>query len=205
MKQRKKRFRVCRGEKENGFSLVELLLTATLLTIMVVIITGTMSLSKLMFQKSSIDSQCQGALKRTLQIVTRDLSEGYHGLDTRPDCTGCVDSSCAILNNPLYICIVQGTSIGFKVVERTDVSLIHLKTIRYDFDAAAKTLSRTEISEAEVMSGVITATAQVIGRNLTSVSFQSDPNNPTVVRIALTSGTLTHRSEVTLRSSPLTG
>ena len=200
MKQRKKRFRVRGAEKENGFSLVELLLTVTLLTIIVVIVAGTINLSKLMFQKSSADSQSQGALKRTLQIVTRDLSEGYQGLDTDPSCTGCVDSSCARLNNPLYICIVQGISIGFKVVESTDINGIHLKTIRHDFNAAAKTLSRAEISGTGVASA-----PQVIGRDLTSVSFQSDPNNSAVVRIAITSGTLTHRSEVTLRSSPLTG
>ncbi len=185
---------------KEGFTLVETLLTVALLSIIVIIIGGTMNLSKLMMQQSSTDSAVQGNLKRTLQILTREMSEGLNKND--PLCpNNCGTPSCtAELDLPNFVCIVPAQAVSFKTPEPFDngTHTITYKVTNYTFDSNAHTISRLEVS-----SGGVETQPQVIASNISAVNFQkisTDPD-PVVIQITLTSGTVSQRSEVTLRSA----
>ena len=90
---------------KSGLTFVETILTTVVLSMLVLIMIGTMTLSKLMFHKSSQDSFTQGELKRTMQIITRDMSEAVKGIDS--SCASCAYPwSCSYLSSPHYFCTV---------------------------------------------------------------------------------------------------
>ena len=172
-----------------GLSLVEVLLTLSLLTIMVVILNGAMSLSKLMFIKSSEDSVKQGNLKRAIDIMSRDLSQGKRGIRNCPD-----DTIPNTLDNPNHACVTS-TTMSFKVPEQTGLDgAITYKKIKYVFNSTDQNLERTEISSNNTVTGPI-----VIARQITNVSFVPELSK-NYVQITLTASDASLGTEVFLRN-----
>ncbi len=196
---------------KKGISLFEVLMTLTLLSIMAVITIGTMSLSKQMINRSLSQSRVQGSLKRTLEIITRDLKEAQKGIDT----------NCANLNQPSNVCLVSpttqpppanfvaSTAISFNVPESTNAAgATSFKTIVYEWfgtgnvNGTPLTITRKEISSS---TGVVTP-RQIIGYDISAVSLINDSaNDPDVITIDLsaniTSGTTVSQSaQVFLRN-----
>ena len=177
-------------QSRNGYTLVELLMTFTLLTVLVLMISGSVNFTKFMTITNRNDSQSRMHVKNAMKSIVRDLHEGISGYD----------SSCATPSNPDNYCILNdSTRISFKVPENTsEEDVTTYKTIDYSFDSEAKTISRKEIS-----SGGAESLPEIVGRKIADITFTRDENNPNVVRIeiASSSANFTDKTQVFLRNS----
>ncbi len=160
------------GLNQKGFTITETLLSVTLLTLITGSIAATMQLTQVTFNQSLSAVEKNGNLKRAVTVIARDLSESKKQND--PQGAGC-DA-----NNPNYVCIKSNpTILSFKVPESTSQGTTSYKTIKYTFDPNVQTIARAEISSQGTA-----GTSQIVGRNVTAVSFTWSNN---AVKITMSS------------------
>lgn len=163
-----------RRKREAGLTIFETLTSMALLGFMTLVLFGFMKLSRLIFDQDMTHAQAQGYLKRTIEVMARDLREARKG----------VAGSCPDVNNPQYVCATT-TILSFKVPEKAaeDGSVIY-KTVKYQFNGMQKTVRRIEIPSTGPSTSPFKN--QVIGRHISGVSFLADATNDTV-NVTLTS------------------
>ena len=175
---------------KKGYSLVELLMTFSLLTVLVVLISSSINLTKFMTIKNRNDSLNRMQVKNAMLSIVRDLREGISGYD----------SACATPLNPNNYCILDSSRrITFKVPENTaNDGTTTYKTIDYTFNDSTKILTRSEVSSTGTQSTPI-----VISERLDSATYSRDSTNPNVVRIQIASANneISDQTQVFLRNS----
>lgn len=182
------KIRAARGERK-GLTLIELILISSLLLILVVILTGAMTLSKSMSIDQRNRSMYQGNLKRAIDTASRDLREAYQGVELASDMSG----GCSSEAN---VCIYGETKIVFKVLEGTDLNGPYYKQIQYNHLSDSHVLQRTETNHlGEVVSDV------PVGRGIKSIKFVWSDTAPNVISIRFSAdNNMQHSTDVYLRN-----
>lgn len=188
MKKRPLSFLKSRCVNERGVSLLEMILVFSFLSIVTLVVFDSIHTTQRIFDRGSSEAQEQGSLRNTMSILKRDVHEGRSGTDTPGSCD---------TENPDGVCIHTSPAVlSFKVPEQTEGAETSFKTVRYSYDATAKTLLR----EAIPSSGPPATSSAIVGRNLTSVVF----SQPSASVVSINLSTL-HQSlllHISLRNNP---
>lgn len=176
--------------KKNGITLIELLLTLTLLGVMAVIVMGTISLSKIMFNRNISQATVQSNLKAAIDIMVRDLQEAQKG----------IDSGCGNFYLPNNVCIVTSAGshanlspatkgLSFLVPDSTNLEgVTSYKTIAFQwYEANADAPEYHTITRKEVDGSGTVINSQTIGRDIETFEIINDSaNDPDIITIKLT-------------------
>ena len=127
---------------KRALTLVEALFAVALLVVITLLVVSAMNLSQTISLKNRTESDIEGNLKRSLDVLSRDLRE-------------------ALQDN---VTITNGSAIAFQIPESTDESGTSYKSVEYSFDSDLKTISRREGGSGNVW--------QVVGRKITSVNYE---------------------------------
>lgn len=185
----------CSLKEIKGLTLVELISTVAVLSILVFIITGSLSMSKAMATKNRIDSQIQGDISRAMQMISKDLREALQGVEQVTTGESGIIPPCT--DPSKNVCIVTDHGITFKTPERTDETGLYYKTVSYAHSSENQTLSRVETD-----SGGVETSNQIIGRRIKRVLFTKDAEFEDSIRMVLEGeNNLLMSSQVFLRSS----
>lgn len=172
-----------------GFTALELILSFGVLFTLTAMAFFSLESTKTSFNTNLTSVKEQGTLRRAMEVVKRDLKEAKQGMD--PDGSACNE------DNPSGVCIHSSPAqLAFKVPESTAGTETSYKTIKYTFDSQAKTLTRYEIPS----SGLPSTSTNIIGRNITNVSFSQTIS--TAVSLTMTIDGQTNSSRIALRNNP---
>ncbi len=162
-----------RRKGERALTLVETILAIALFLIVAFLVVAAINLSQTMLSQQHSESNVEGNLKRSLDIVSRDLREA-------------LQTNVTITNNNSYI--------TFQTPESTDLTGTSYKTIEYSFDSSNQTLSRRETSSTGNQ-----GSWQVTGRKLSDVDFSKTSNSVQIISVGTNNET--QKTEVFLRNT----
>jgi hypothetical protein len=145
------------------------------------------------------DSASQGNLNRAMEFIVRDLSEALKGVEEVAAGSTCTQQTCPSTCPAKNVCIVDDTSITFKVPESRDADgTVHYKTIQFSYSSSTKEITKTETDSMGVVSGPI-----IVGRKLQQMAITKNATNENLINLALTaSDAKVKKTQVYLRNVP---